>query len=385
MNTFPRPNRPFFSSGPCVKHPGWELDHLKNALISRAHRSEKCKARLKYLIDLSHEILELPEDYRIAIVPGSDTSALECALWSLLGKTGVDVLAWEKFGQMWQEDLEDHLNVSPCTAHTAEYGHIPDLTKVNFDHDVVFCWNGTTSGVKVENADWIPNNRNGLTICDATSALFCMEIDWQKIDVATYSWQKSLGGEAQHGMLILSPRAVERLETYVPNRPLPKIFRLTHQGKLIEGLFRGETMNTPSMLCVEDAIQACEWVKKSGGLSQMIKRSEANFQILSDWVEASPYFDFMAVDEKYRSNSSACMKIIDHELNHMTQKELRAFILDMEALLEEKEVVYDIRTHAASPIGLRIWCGCMIEAEDVKLLLPWLDWAYLQTKKKILG
>lgn len=384
MSPLQKPNSPFFSSGPCKKHPGWQLSHLKDALLSRAHRSEICKAQLKLLIDSFHEILELPQDYKVAILPGSDTAAFECALWSFLSPLGVEVLAWEKFGLDWVEDIQNHLKIEPCVAHVAAYGEMPDLTKVNFDRDVVFCWNGTTSGVKVKDATWIPDDRKGLTICDATSALFSMAVDWKKLDVTTFSWQKALGGEAQHGMIVLSPRAVKRLETFVPNRSLPKIFRLTNNGKLIEGLFRGETINTPSMLCVEDALQALEWVKKSGGIDQMIQRSEMNFRRLSSWVEVSPYFDFMAVDKAHRSNTSVCLKIIDPELSFMSLKESRDFILTMEALLTKKEVAYDIRTHAASPTGLRIWCGCMVESKDIDLLLPWLEWAYLETKRDVL-
>jgi phosphoserine aminotransferase len=380
--TFPaaRPARPNFSCGPCAKHPGWQLENLHGAPFGRSHRAKVGKAKLKLAIDLTREVLRVPRDYRIGIIPGSDTGAVETALWSLLGQRGVDVFAWESFSEGWVIDIVEHLKLNNARAFVADYGEIADLAAADFDNDVVFAWNGTTSGVRVPNADWIPADRKGLTICDATSAAFAQKLDWPKLDVTTFSWQKALGGEAAHGMLILSPRAVERLETYTPPWPLPKLFRLTHGGKLIEALFDGETINTPSLMCVEDYIDALNWGKSIGGLDALVARADANSKALGDWVEMTPWVDFLATDPKIRSNTSVCLRVVDPAVATLPQAGQATFAKSLENLLEKEKVAYDIGAYRDAPPGLRIWCGATIETSDIKALTPWLDFAFAKSK-----
>ena len=375
-----RPKNPCFSSGPCAKRPGYSLDNLKNAPLGRSHRAKAGKSRLKKSIDLTREILSVPADYLIGIVPASDTGAVEMALWSLLGARGVDMLAWESFGEGWVTDVAKQLKLKDARVIKAGYGDIADLAAVNFDNDVVFTWNGTTSGVKVPNGEWIKADREGLTICDATSAAFAQRLDWPKLDVVTFSWQKVLGGEAAHGMLILSPRAVRRLETYVPAWPLPKIFRMTNNGKLIKGIFDGETINTPSMLCVEDYIDALEWAKSIGGLDGLIKRADANLKAIADWAAKTPWVDFLAKHEAIRSNTSVCLKIVDPAITAKPAEEQAAFVKKIPALLEAENVAYDIDGYRDAPPGLRIWCGATVETADVAALTHWLDWAFAKAK-----
>ena len=375
-----KPANPNFSSGPCAKRPGWTLDGLRDAPLGRSHRAKVGKAKLKLAIDLTREILEIPADYRIGIVPASDTGAVEMAMWSLLGARPVDLLAWESFGEGWVTDVVKQLKLKDARVLKAGYGELPDLKQVNFDHDVVFTWNGTTSGVRVPNGDWIAADRTGLTICDATSAAFAQDLDWQKLDVVTYSWQKVLGGEAAHGMLILSPRAVERLESYVPAWPLPKIFRMTKGGKLIEGIFEGETINTPSMLCVEDYLDALNWAKQLGGLKGLRARSDANFKVLADYVAKTPWIDFLAKDAATRSNTSVCLVVADPEVKALAPDAQAAFAKALSSLLEKAGVAYDIGAYRDAPAGLRIWAGATVEASDLAALLPWLDWAFNEAK-----
>ncbi len=376
-----KPANPQFSSGPCAKRPDWNLEALKNAVLGRSHRSGLGKARLKQSIDLAREVLGIPDDYRIGIVPASDTGAYEMAMWSVLGARGVDMLAWESFGSGWLSDVVKQLKLPNVNKLEAGYGHIPDLSAVNWHNDVCFTWNGTTSGVKVPNGDWIADNREGLSICDATSAVYAMEMPWSKLDITTWSWQKVLGGEGAHGMIVLSPRAVERLENYSPAWPMPKIFRLTSGGKLIEGIFQGETINTPSMLCVEDVIDAHEWAKSIGGLPAMIKRSSANFDAISDWIANSDWAEFLAEDKTTRSNTSICLKITDLWFTQQTTDEQAKIIKLMTKMLDENDVAYDIASYRDAPAGLRIWGGATVETADIEALLPWLDWAYAQQKQ----
>jgi phosphoserine aminotransferase len=375
-----RPARPNFSCGPCAKHPGWQLQNLKGAPIGRLHRAKASKAKLKRAIDLTRELLQVPRDYRIGIIPGSDTGAVEAALWSLLGQRGVDVFAWESFGEGWVNDIVEHLKLKNARAFVADYGEIADLARADFDNDIVFAWNGTTSGVRVPNADWIAADRKGLTICDATSAAFAQKLDWGKLDVTTFSWQKALGGEAAHGMLIVSPRAVERLETYTPPWPLPKLFRLTNGGKLIEAIFEGETINTPSLMCVEDYIDALNWGKSLGGLNALIARADANSEALGDWVARTPWVDFLAADPRIRSNSSVCLKIVDPVVAKLPPAGQAAFAKALENLLEKENVAFDIGSYRDAPPCLRIWCGATIETSDIEALTPWLDFAFAKTK-----
>ncbi|WPP06003.1 phosphoserine transaminase [Methylocella tundrae] len=378
-----RPACAHFSSGPCAKRPGWQSEILDHALLGRSHRASEAKARLKLAIDLTREILQIPSDYRVGIVPGSDTGAVEMALWSLLGQRGVDVLAWESFGQGWVTDVVKQLKLSNARTLKAGYGEIVDLASINFDNDVVFTWNGTTSGVRVPNADWIAADRKGLTICDATSAAFAQDLDWPKLDVVTLSWQKAIGGEAAHGVLILSPRAVERLLSYTPAWPLPKVFRLTSGGKLIEGIFEGETINTPSMLCVEDYVDALLWGKSIGGLAALIARADANTKALADWVERTPWVDFLASDPAIRSNTSVCLKVIDPAIAALGPDAQSRFSKSLASLLEKEKVAYDIGAYRDAPPGLRIWCGATIETSDIEALTPWLDYAFQKTKSDL--
>ena len=365
-----KPNNPNFSSGPCSKRPGYTLDALKDAPLGRSHRSALGKAKLVEAIEKTKKILGLPEGYRVGIVPASDTGAFEMAMWSMLGAKGVDVLYWESFGQGWATDIQKQLKIADVTVRSAEYGELPDLTKVNFDNDVVFTWNGTTGGAKLPNGNWIPANRNGLTLCDATSAVFAMEMPWDKLDVVTYSWQKVLGGEAAHGMLILSPRAVERLESYTPSWPMPKIFRLTKGGKISEEIFEGSTINTPSMLCNEDYLDALNWAESLGGVPALIKRSEANLTAIEKFVAKNDWIDFLAKDKTIRSNTSVCLTL------KLEADKVKALI----KLLASEKVAYDIGAYKDAPSGLRLWCGGTIETSDVEALLPWIEWAYNEVK-----
>ena len=378
-----RPANPHFSSGPCAKRPGWTLQALKDALVGRSHRSKPGKAKLKLAIDLTREILEVPADYKIGIVPASDTGAVEMAMWSLLGARPVTMLAWESFGEGWVTDVEKQLKLKDVTVLKTGYGELPDLSKVDSDTDIVFTWNGTTSGVRVPNADWIKADRKGLTICDATSAAFAQPLDFAKLDVVTFSWQKALGGEAAHGMLILSPRAVERLESYKPAWPLPKIFRMTKNGKLNEGIFVGETINTPSMLCVEDYLDTLQWAKSAGGLKGLIARADGNAGAIHDWVARTAWVDNLAVDAATRSNTSVCLKIVDPAVTALSVDAQWAFVKDLVALCEKEGVAFDFANHRDALPGLRIWCGATVERSDVEKLLPWLDWAYAKAKESL--
>jgi phosphoserine aminotransferase len=378
-----RPKNARFSSGPCAKRPGWTPENLKDAALGRSHRAKLGKAKLKLAIDLTREVLEVPADYRIGITPGSDTGAVEMALWSLLGARGVDVLAWESFGEGWVSDIVKELKLKDARTLKAGYGDLPDLTQVNFDNDVVFTWNGTTSGARVPNGDWIKADRKGLTICDATSAAFAQKLDWDKLDVVTFSWQKALGGEAAHGMLVLSPRAVERLETYKPAWPLPKVFRMTKGGKLIEGIFEGETINTPSMLCVEDYLDALQWAKGLGGLKALIARADANAKVIADWVAKTPWIDFLAASPSARSNTSVCLKVVDPAVASLPADAQAAFAKSLASLLEKEKVALDIGSYRDAPPGLRIWCGATVETSDLEALTPWLDFAFGEEKAKL--
>lgn len=375
-----RPLVPHFSSGPCAKRPGWNPQNLKDAALGRSHRAKVGKAKLKLAIELTREVLEVPADYKIGIVPASDTGAVEMALWSLLGARPVTTLAWESFGEGWVSDIVKELKLKDVTKLNAGYGEIPDLSKVDSDTDIVFTWNGTTSGVRVPNADWIKADRKGLTICDATSAAFAQVLDWKKLDVVTFSWQKALGGEAAHGMLILSPRAVERLETYKPAWPLPKIFRLTKGGKLNAGIFEGETINTPSMLCVEDYLDALNWGKSIGGLKALIARADANTRVLADWKAKTPWIDFLAKDAAIRSNTSVCLKITDPAITALAPDAQADFCKKLVALVEKENAGFDFAHYRDAPAGLRIWCGATVEAGDVALLTQWIDWAFAESK-----
>ncbi len=375
-----KPANPNFSSGPCAKRPGWTVEALSNALVGRSHRSKPGKARIQRAIDLTRELLQVPADYRIGIVPASDTGAVEMAMWSMLGERGVDMLAWESFGEGWVTDVAKQLKLEDVRIIKAPYGELPELSQVDCDRDVVFTWNGTTSGVRVADADWIAADRKGLTICDATSAAFAQNLDFAKLDVVTFSWQKALGGEAAHGVLILSPRAVERLESFKPDRPLPKIFRLTKGGKLLEEVFQAATINTPSMICIEDAIDAMEWGLALGGLSAMQARADANFKVLSDWVGKTEWVDFLAKNEANRSNTSVCFSIVDPAITALDDAAQAAFAKAIVARLDKAGVAYDIGAYKDAPSGLRIWAGCTVETADLAALVPWLDFAFAEEK-----
>ena len=378
-----RPARPHFSSGPCAKRPGWSPEVLSNAFLGRSHRAKEGKARLKLAIDKTRQLLGLPADYVCGIVPGSDTGAFEMAMWSLLGERGVEALAWESFGKGWVTDILKQLKLGGVRVHEADYGSLPDLAQVDFSRDVVFTWNGTTSGVRVPDGKWIPADRQGLTLVDATSAAFAQEIDWSKVDVATFSWQKVLGGEAAHGMLVLSPRAIRRLETYTPPWPLPKLFRLTKGGKFMAGVFEGETINTPSMLCLEDYLETLAWAERIGGLKALQARADANAQVIFDWVERTPWITNLARDPATRSNTSVCLSIVDPAVSALPADERWAFAKQMAALLEKEGAAYDIAAHRDAPPGLRIWTGSTVERSDVEALTPWLDWAFAAARARL--
>ncbi|MEZ5874660.1 MAG: phosphoserine transaminase [Hyphomicrobiales bacterium] len=378
-----RPKNPRFSSGPCTKHKGWSVDRLKGALLGRNHRQPETKARIDEALQKTRALLKLPDDYCVALVPASDTGAVEMALWSMLGPRGVDVLAWDAFSRDWVSDIVDQLKITNVRAMVAPYGELPDLGQVDLTRDVVFAWNGTTSGVRVPNADWIAADREGLTICDATSAVFAQELDWRKLDVVTYSWQKVLGGEAQHGMLILSPRAIERLESYTPPWPLPKLFRMTKNGKVMRGLFEGSTINTPSMLCLEDYLDALAFVESVGGLEGTIARSNANAKVIADWVAKTPWVDFVAAKPETRSNTSVCLKIVDPEVVALAPELRKDIPRRMAKRLSEEGVAMDIASYRDAPAGLRIWTGATVETSDVEALMPWLDWAFAIEKQAL--
>ena len=375
-----RPAIPHFSSGPCAKRPGWSLQALTDAVLGRSHRSKGGKAKLKRAIDMTREVLQVPADYRIGIVPASDTGAVEMALWSMLGPRPVTMIAWELFGEGWISDVKNELKIKDMTELKAPYGELPDLSKVDPASDVVFTWNGTTSGVRVKNADWIAADRAGLTICDATSAAFAQPLEFAKLDVVTFSWQKALGGEAAHGMIALSPRAVARLESHKPAWPIPKIFRLTKGGKINEDVFEGGTINTPSMLCVEDYLDTLDWAKSIGGLTALMKRADDNARVIADWVARTPWIAFLAADPSIRSNTSVCLKVIDPEILKLPADAQAKFVKGISAFLEKEGVAYDIDAYRDAPSGLRIWCGATVEASDVEALTLWLDWAYSQGK-----
>ncbi|WP_029030331.1 phosphoserine transaminase [Salinarimonas rosea] len=381
-----RPRAPYFSSGPCAKRPGWTLQALEDAALGRSHRAKVGKTKLAQAIDLTREVLRVPDDYRIGIVPASDTGAVEMAMWTMLGARGVDMLAWESFGEGWVTDAVKQLALEDARVITADYGFLPDLSQVDAaTRDVVFTWNGTTSGVRVPNADWIPAEREGVVICDATSAAFAQRLDWDKLDVVTFSWQKVLGGEAAHGMLILSPRAVARLESFKPPRPLPKIFRLTKGGKLIEGIFKGETINTPSMLAVEDYLDALAWAKSIGGLDGLVARADANAGTIHDWVARADWVANLARDPATLSNTSVCLTIDDPEIVALGQEAVAALAKKMVSRLEGEGVAFDIGAYRDAPPGLRIWCGATVERADLEALTAWLDWAFEEEKAALVA
>jgi phosphoserine aminotransferase len=384
MSTKPtaRPSNPQFSSGPCAKRPGWTVQALGDALVGRSHRSKPGKAKLAEVIDRSRAILGVPSDYRIGIVPASDTGAVEMALWSLLGARGVELVAWESFGEGWVTDVTKQLKLQDARVFRAPYGELPDLSQVDTDRDVVFTWNGTTSGVRVPDGSWIKADRRGLTICDATSAAFAMRLPWDKLDVVTWSWQKVLGGEAAHGMIVLSPRAVERLESYKPAWPLPKIFRMTSGGKLIDGIFVGDTINTPSMIAVEDQIDALRWAESVGGLDGLVRRSEANLAAVARWVERSDWAAFLAGRPEVRSCTSVCLVVKEAAVSKLSADEKAALAKKLASTLEKEGVALDAASYRDAPPGLRIWCGATVETSDVEALLPWLDWAWSEARPR---
>ena len=377
-----KPINPNFSSGPTTKRPGWSILNLQSSIVGRSHRSPECKKKLKEVIDKSKALLDLPEDYKLCIMPGSNTGALEASLWSMLGARGVDILAWENFGKDWVIDVIDQLKIKNLNVYEVDYSSLPDLSKVNFSNDVIFTWNGTTSGVRVPNGDWIPNDREGLTICDATSAIFAMPIDYEKCDVLTWSWQKVLGGEAAHGMLALSPRAIHRLESYQPSWPIPKAFRLAQKMELISGIFEGNTINTPSMICVEDAIDALNWAKKMGGLNSLIERSNKSFNFVSEWISKISWVDFMCPDPLTRSNTGITFKINEDWFTNMEDINQREVMKKITTKLTDENVANDINGYPKAPPSFRVWGGGTVEPEDIKTLLPWIEWAYSQVKSE---
>ena len=377
-----KPNNPNFSSGPCAKRPGWKIENLVNANTGRSHRSGEAKLKLKLVIDKSKEMLNLPNDYVVGILPGSDTGALEASLWSLLGLKGVDILAWENFGKDWVKDVLNQLQLSNLNIHDVNYGDFPDLTKVNFNNDVIFTWNGTTSGVKVPDSNWIPDDREGLTICDATSAIFAMPIDYSKCDVLTWSWQKVLGGEAAHGMIAMSPRALNRLEEHSPKWPIPKLFRIADNNKIIKGIFEGSTINTPSMICVEDALDGLNWAKENGGLEFLLETSKKSFDIIYNWIENNDWVTFLSNNKskEYLSNTSITFKICEDWYLSKNEDDQKSIVKQICKILSEENVAYDINGYAKAPPSFRVWGGGTVEPHNIKLLLPWLEWAYIKVK-----
>ena len=378
-----KPSNPNFSSGPCAKRPGWNISALKDSPIGRSHRSKECKEKLNEAIIKSKQLLKLPDNYHLGIMPGSNTGSLEAALWSLLGIKGVDILAWENFGKDWVTDVVEQLKIKNVNKHIADYGKLPDLSKVNFDNDVIFTWNGTTSGVRVPNANWIPEDRKGLTICDATSGIFAMKMDYKKLDVITWSWQKVLGGEGSHGMLALSPRAIQRLETYVPDWPIPKLFRIANKKKLIKGIFEGSTINTPSMICVEDVLDSLKWVESIGGSNEIVKISDENLKIVDEWVNKSEWVKFMCEDRESRSATSITLSIKDEWFNKFEEDEQRETVKKIVSMLNKEGVANDINGYPKAPPSLRIWGGATVQNNDMKALLPWIDWAYHSVKSNV--
>ena len=376
-----KPSYPYFSSGPCAKPPGWSLNNLNNGAFSRSHRSMICKQKLKEVIDKSRKLLEIPDDYIIGIVPGSDTGAVEMAMWSLLGPRCVEVYSWENFGHDWTIDILDQLPLEKYIDVTTDYGVLPDFKNSDPENDIIFTWNGTTSGVRIKDTDWISSNRKGLTICDATSAAFSMNLDWPKLDVTTYSWQKVLGSEAAHGMIILSPRAVERLENYVPNWPIPKIFRMAENKKLNKALFEGLTINTPSLLCVEDVLNSLNWASEIGGLKELIKISEKNLDIVKEWISKSSNFKFLANDHSTLSCTSICIVPKDKWFEDLSEELKSEFMNKVYASVEENGAGYDFNSYKTAPVGIRIWGGSTVENKNISDLLPWIDWSYEYNKK----
>ena len=378
-----KPNNPNFSSGPCAKRPGWKIENLINANTGRSHRSGEAKLKLKLVIDKSKELLNLPNDYVVGIMPGSDTGALEASIWSLLGERGVDILAWENFGKDWIQDVVKQLQISNLNVHDVDYGQFPDVTKVNFQNDVIFTWNGTTSGVKVPNADWIPETREGLTICDATSAIFAMPIDYKKCDVLTWSWQKVLGGEAAHGMIAMSPRALNRLENFKPSWPIPKVFRIANNNKIFKGIFEGSTINTPSMICVEDALDGLNWAEKNGGLNFLLDTSMNSFDLIHEWIQNNDWVTFLSENKnkEYLSNTGITFKICENWYLSKSEDDQRLIVKEICKLLSNENVAFDINGYAKAPPSFRVWAGGTVETNNIKLLLPWLEWAYFLVKE----
>ncbi|MCE7886645.1 MAG: phosphoserine transaminase [Alphaproteobacteria bacterium PRO2] len=375
-----KPKNPCFSSGPCAKRPGWNIEAIERACLGRSHRAGVSKAQLKDVIETHRAILGIPADYKIGIVAASDTGAVEMALWSLLGPRPVDVFAWESFSRDWLVDVTKELKIKDAMAYDAKFGELPDLSKARKNADIVFAWNGTTSGVRVPDANWIADDREGITICDATSAVFAYDMPWSKLDVTTWSWQKVLGGEAAHGMIVLSPRAVQRLESYTPPWPMPKTFRMLKKGKLNDGIFTGETINTPSMLAVADCLDSLKWVQSIGGLKATMKRCEENSSVVNQWIEKSPFVDFLAQDPKTRSRTSVCMRFNEPWFTALDEESQQAFVKDVTKALESEKAAYDAGSYRDAPAGLRIWCGSTVEADDVRAVLPWVEWAYETAK-----
>jgi phosphoserine aminotransferase len=371
-----KPLNPCFSSGPCAKRPGWNINNLKNVAVGRSHRSKICKEKLNKVITLTKKLLNIPDDYLVGIVPASDTGAVEMAMWNLLGERGVDVFSWESFSKDWATDATEQLKLDDLRVFHADYGLLPDFSQSNSERDIVFTYNGTTSGVKVANCDWISDNRKGLTICDATSAIFAMELDWSKLDATTFSWQKTMGSEAAHGMIILSPKAIERLENYQPNRPIPKIFRLTNKAKLIKGIFSGATINTPSMLAVEDALDSLNWIESIGGNNGIINRSNGNLKVISNWVAKSEWIDFLASNKDTISNSSICLKITNSDYLNLLPETQASLVKELLSFLEKEQIAYDIASYRDAPLGIRIWGGGTVSSEDIDILTQWLDYGF---------
>ena len=380
MPSLKLPNNPNFSSGPCAKRPGWDGKFINKALLGKSHRNTQSVLRIQTVIKNIKSLLNIPNEYEVGIVGGSDTGAFEMALWSLLGNKPINILAWESFGRDWVKDVINQLQIKDTKVIEADYGYLPDLSSVNFNNDVIFTWNGTTSGVKVPNGKWIRNDRSGLTFCDATSAVFAMDLPWNKLDVTSFSWQKVLGGEAQHGVLILSPRAIKRLEKYIPKWPIPKLFRLASEGKVQNKIFSGSTINTPSMLCIEDALDSLNWIKKIGGLKIMIERSQNNLKVVENWVKNNNWIDFLANLPEIRSSTSICLKITDDWFLNKEKNKQKDILTSFHKLLEKNNAAYDINSYSSAPMGIRIWGGGTVQKNDIELLLPWIDWAWEKIK-----